>query len=313
MSEQVCDEEVPAPAGAADAHRERPMRGVLGLPFRTPLSKQLMLVHHVGRKTGSSVTGSRSATCRWACAADPGGGRWKLEPARREAGATVRLLGRLVQLRPELRADRAGWRAYWRTCSPRAAAAAFVPFVGRTEHRPQGAENAVAYGSASSGGTRWRGRRARGGPGRGTAGRRAGGFGAGPHGQGRRRAFDAALAGAGGSLPVWLILLSVKVQRHGAQREIAEAVGIEGPTLTHHLNRMENAGLLTRTRDSAQPAGAPGGAHPGRRGAVRPAAGGRDRLRRQAPRRPQRGGHGRAQRAAGRLRNNVAAGAASRG
>jgi MarR family transcriptional regulator for hemolysin len=63
------------------------------------------------------------------------------------------------------------------------------------------------------------------------------------------RAFDAALAGAGGSLPVWLILLSVQAQRHGAQREIAEAVGIEGPTLTHHLNRMENAGLLTRTRD----------------------------------------------------------------
>jgi MarR family transcriptional regulator for hemolysin len=63
------------------------------------------------------------------------------------------------------------------------------------------------------------------------------------------RAFDAALAGAGGSLPVWLILLSVRVRRHGAQRDIAAAVGIEGPTLTHHLNRMETAGLLTRTRD----------------------------------------------------------------
>lgn len=63
------------------------------------------------------------------------------------------------------------------------------------------------------------------------------------------RAFDAALAQAGGSLPVWLILLSVKVQRHGAQREIAAAVGIEGATLTHHLNKMETAGLLTRTRD----------------------------------------------------------------
>jgi MarR family transcriptional regulator, transcriptional regulator for hemolysin len=63
------------------------------------------------------------------------------------------------------------------------------------------------------------------------------------------RAFDDALAGAGGSLPVWLILVSLKAQAHGAQRHLAEAVGIEGPTLTHHLNRMENAGLVTRRRD----------------------------------------------------------------
>ena len=63
------------------------------------------------------------------------------------------------------------------------------------------------------------------------------------------RAFDAALAEAGGSLPMWLVLVSLKAQRHGIQRELAEAVGIEGPTLTHHLNRMESAGLVTRRRD----------------------------------------------------------------
>ena len=63
------------------------------------------------------------------------------------------------------------------------------------------------------------------------------------------RAFDDALAEADGSLPVWLVLVSLKAQRHGKQRELAEAVGIEGPTLTHHLNRMEAAGLLTRRRD----------------------------------------------------------------
>ena len=62
------------------------------------------------------------------------------------------------------------------------------------------------------------------------------------------RAFDEALAEADGSLPVWLVLVSLKAQRHGKQRELAEAVGIEGPTLTHHLNRMEAAGLLTRRR-----------------------------------------------------------------
>ena len=65
------------------------------------------------------------------------------------------------------------------------------------------------------------------------------------------RAFDAALAEAGGTLPMWLILMSLKGQRHGAQRQLAQAVGIEAPTLTHHLNRMEAAGLVTRTRDPA--------------------------------------------------------------
>ena len=63
------------------------------------------------------------------------------------------------------------------------------------------------------------------------------------------RAFDAALAEAGGSLPVWLILVSLKAEAHSAQRQLAEAVGIEGPTLTHHLNKMETAGLVTRRRD----------------------------------------------------------------
>jgi MarR family transcriptional regulator for hemolysin len=63
------------------------------------------------------------------------------------------------------------------------------------------------------------------------------------------RAFDAALVEGGGSLPVWLILVSLKSQSHGAQRELADAVGIEGATLTHHLNKMEVAGLVTRRRD----------------------------------------------------------------
>ena len=63
------------------------------------------------------------------------------------------------------------------------------------------------------------------------------------------RAFDDALAEAGGALSTWLVLVSLKARRHGAQRELAEAVGVEGPTLTHHLNRMEGAGLITRTRD----------------------------------------------------------------
>ena len=63
------------------------------------------------------------------------------------------------------------------------------------------------------------------------------------------RAFDDALAAAGGSLPVWLVLISLKAQRLPNQRQIAEAIGIQGATLTHHLNAMEADGLVTRRRD----------------------------------------------------------------
>jgi MarR family transcriptional regulator, transcriptional regulator for hemolysin len=65
------------------------------------------------------------------------------------------------------------------------------------------------------------------------------------------RAFDDALAEAGGSLPVWLILLNLKIRRPGTQRELADAVGIREATLTHHLNAMDADGLVTRTRDAA--------------------------------------------------------------
>jgi MarR family transcriptional regulator, transcriptional regulator for hemolysin len=65
------------------------------------------------------------------------------------------------------------------------------------------------------------------------------------------RAFAAALAEAGGSLPVWLILLALKQQRWRTQQDLAGAVGIEGPTLTHHLDGMEAAGLIARERDPA--------------------------------------------------------------
>lgn len=65
------------------------------------------------------------------------------------------------------------------------------------------------------------------------------------------RAFDDTLAEAGGSVPVWLILLNLKLRQLSSQRELAEAVGIREATLTHHLNAMETQGLITRTRDPA--------------------------------------------------------------
>jgi MarR family transcriptional regulator for hemolysin len=65
------------------------------------------------------------------------------------------------------------------------------------------------------------------------------------------RAFDDALAGAGGSLPVWLVLLNLKTRSLANQRELADAVGIREATLTHHLTAMESAGLVSRRRDAA--------------------------------------------------------------
>ena len=60
--------------------------------------------------------------------------------------------------------------------------------------------------------------------------------------------FNDALAVAGGSLPQWLILTALKRGDHTMQRDIAAAIGIEGATLTHHLNRMETDGLVRRER-----------------------------------------------------------------
>src|SRR5919202_3307850 len=63
------------------------------------------------------------------------------------------------------------------------------------------------------------------------------------------RAFEDELAAAGGSEPVCLILVYLKAQQLGNQRTLAEAIGIRGATLTHHLNAMEADGLVTRRRD----------------------------------------------------------------
>jgi MarR family transcriptional regulator for hemolysin len=65
------------------------------------------------------------------------------------------------------------------------------------------------------------------------------------------RAFDDALAQADGSVPVWLVLISLKSRPVRNQRELAEAVGIREATLTHHLNSMDERGLITRRRDPA--------------------------------------------------------------
>jgi MarR family transcriptional regulator, transcriptional regulator for hemolysin len=63
--------------------------------------------------------------------------------------------------------------------------------------------------------------------------------------------FDRALTRAGGSLPIWLVLLSLANGQPATQRALAGTVGISEATLSHHLNSLESAGLVTRTRNES--------------------------------------------------------------
>jgi deazaflavin-dependent oxidoreductase (nitroreductase family) len=81
-----------------------PMRAMLGLPFATPLSRNLMLLYLTGRKTGRSYRQPVSYVRDGAALLTPGGGNWKYnltdgEPVR------VRLRGRDVAARPEIVRD----------------------------------------------------------------------------------------------------------------------------------------------------------------------------------------------------------------
>jgi MarR family transcriptional regulator for hemolysin len=50
---------------------------------------------------------------------------------------------------------------------------------------------------------------------------------------------------------VWLVLISLKGQEAGNQRQLAESVGVQEATLSYHLKAMADQGLLTRERDPA--------------------------------------------------------------
>ena len=63
------------------------------------------------------------------------------------------------------------------------------------------------------------------------------------------RAFDDALAAAGGSVPTWQVLLALAEHEHRTQGELAAVIGVRQPTLSHHLDAMEGAGFVTRVRE----------------------------------------------------------------
>jgi len=65
------------------------------------------------------------------------------------------------------------------------------------------------------------------------------------------RAFEAFLFGnQDGSLSTWFVLLALHAKGSIRQGDLATLAGIQGPTLTHHLNAMENEGLVCRTRST---------------------------------------------------------------
>jgi MarR family transcriptional regulator for hemolysin len=63
------------------------------------------------------------------------------------------------------------------------------------------------------------------------------------------QAFERAMAQAGGSASSWQVLLLVRTGQMGTQSKLAEAMGVSGATMTHHLNALEAQGLVRRWRD----------------------------------------------------------------
>src|SRR6202521_2364577 len=64
-----------------------------------------------------------------------------------------------------------------------------------------------------------------------------------------RERFDTCLSQHGASLTTWAVLRSAEHEDGLSQRELAARMSIESPTLVHHLDRLEDEGLVVRRRD----------------------------------------------------------------
>jgi MarR family transcriptional regulator for hemolysin len=64
-----------------------------------------------------------------------------------------------------------------------------------------------------------------------------------------REYFDRRLVAAGSSLNTYIVLKAALHYPDVSQRELATFLGIEGPTLTHHLDRLARDGLIQRVRN----------------------------------------------------------------
>lgn len=109
----------------------RPMRWVVDLPFATPLSRRLMVVSHVGRRTGRVYRQPVSYVRDGDMLLTPGGGRW----TRNLVGGQpveLRVAGRRAVACPELVRDpEEVERLLRRMLAVNPRLASFVPFVGR--------------------------------------------------------------------------------------------------------------------------------------------------------------------------------------
>lgn len=92
------------PRGATQARLMRianvPMRFLLALPFPTPLGKRLMLVFHIGRRTGRRYRQPVSYVRADGVLLTPGGGRWTRNLT--DAPVRLRLRGRDREAQAEL-------------------------------------------------------------------------------------------------------------------------------------------------------------------------------------------------------------------
>ena len=125
-----------------------PMRCVLGLPFRTPLSGRLMLLNYVGRKTGRHYRQPLSYVLDGNVLLTPGGGRWTLSLSDGEP-VVVRIGGRDVRLRPELVDDPdTVERLLDVMAAKNPAVRRFMPLPRTADGRlePEPLRNAIAYG-----------------------------------------------------------------------------------------------------------------------------------------------------------------------
>src|SRR5207247_3281271 len=64
-----------------------------------------------------------------------------------------------------------------------------------------------------------------------------------------REAFEETLAAAGGSLGTWVVLSALSDVGIVSQAVLASHVHLEGATITHHVDRLESAGLVRRRAD----------------------------------------------------------------
>ena len=125
-----------------------PMRAVLGLPFPTPLSANLMLISYTGRKSGKAYRQPVSYVRDGEALLTPGGGRWTLNLAGGRP-VRIRLRGRDLPASAELVTDAAEVERLLGVITrenPRAAR--FIPIPRRPDGRlePDALDAALRHG-----------------------------------------------------------------------------------------------------------------------------------------------------------------------